>query len=189
MGKLSGRERKLWADSLKAGRLFFTQGYGINHRINGFYQRKKLGLPKGTIIPNHVGVIATCGMGYQSTLFGGGPHTITMGSLLTNGRQKIYVCELKAKPTQEEVMRGLKALDKFVGQFGKKEPDYDWISLVTFGWLQENNSSTCSELGQLFKREVLRKRDETQEMHSDRLVLPAQLFQQCDIKLVIEVGK
>lgn len=162
------------------GRLFFWRGTGLGSWVNRVYQGSMR--EEGAVHHwDHVGVIGDAQGAYESTLFAGPSRNRSLTRYL-NCEGELMIGEVfhhGERLSREEIDSGLGALIRAIQEVNDKRCGlltYDWLSLVSFGWVQMNNRMICSELVTLYLNNALRFR-RGWNLRADVLTLPDDLAQ------------
>lgn len=169
-----------WAGYVAAcqrGHLFFVMDNGAMGRVNRWYQARRLGQTPPPFAPSHIGVIGTARGAYES-LWRRGPTRDYSVDRYLHGNRALAIGKIRHAYGLADVDRALARLVRHIQTY---QPHYDWLSLVTLGRVQANNSMICSELVTVYVNELLRSNTQWALIAGDAMVLPWQWLEHVEI--------
>lgn len=173
-------KHRAFNEAAKPGSLFFWRSSGLASLLNRLYQT---GMREEGAVHHwdHCGVIGDAQGAYESTLIAGPSRNRSLTRYL-NCEGELMIGEVVhhgERLSKAEVDSGLGALIKAIQQVNDNRAGlltYDWLSLVSLGWIQFNNRMICSELVTLYLNNALRFR-RGWNLRADVLTLPDDLAQ------------
>jgi len=169
-------------DACQPGRVFFTFGAGWWAAYKRGFQRRRARPKRKTRIPNHVGLVGFPGASgvvpiHESTLWRG-PSERPIADYLDK-RGEIVIADWRVRMSGDEIRQGIEGMLAYRNRVESQKRyvfgEYDWISLLSWFGLQQNNAAICSEYVMAFRNEALRYRRGYQLVY-DRLVLPVDIW-------------
>ncbi len=169
--RLTDDQWALYLTECQRGRMFFTIGGSLISRLDAWYQRTLLRKEKFDLIPTHVGIVGDERSAYESRPFRGPTRDFFVDDY-TVGEGRLLIAEFFERVSEDQIKGGIKALIRYMRDSPRH---YDFVSLLTCGYLQKNNAAICSEWAGRYINEVLRGFPEYY-LQGDIMVLPAEIL-------------